>query len=136
MDPEADADLIAKSELFAALLRDAAVSIQSATTWSAHELAIAKFNESRERPTTIVLKQSKRLAEPPTVSNTANVALSILPIEQTGEFSCLTMKPEDLKVFGTCPLAHVFEEFVEFLPQRLGDDAQNSLPWEEDLKVK
>lgn len=138
LEPEADRVLIAQMEEFFGLIRDASANAHRAPFWAAHELATARRLEgARERPSTVIIKQSTKLASPPTVSNTAREFLRIFAFPESSEkLSSLKMSNEELALLGTRPLTRVFEEFVEYLPQRHNDsEMHSSLPWEAQLEV-
>eukprot|EP01127_Copromyxa_protea_P015833 TRINITY_DN4616_c0_g1_i6.p1 TRINITY_DN4616_c0_g1~~TRINITY_DN4616_c0_g1_i6.p1 ORF type:complete len:2171 (-),score=323.68 TRINITY_DN4616_c0_g1_i6:5955-12314(-) len=124
------------------LVEEGARKIMHSSIWTNHEFTNFKKQESFERPTTLIVKQSTSLSRVPVIANTARTSLSIQATPKSGEqekgdakFKCLEMGEEDLKLFGSKPLGKISDEFVELLPQQqAADDMHSSLPWEEDLK--
>lgn len=83
-----------------------------------------------------MIKGGKKLSRPPSITNTARSSLVITPIsdpEKESKFKSLNMGVEELRLFGTRPLAHIERQFVEYLPES-NASMHSHLPWEEELK--
>lgn len=136
---DSDSDLIRLTEEWATLLQASFQNVHRGPIWASNELTSFKKTESFERPATVIVKHSSGISSVPSVTNTSRSLLtikSLLEAEEDSEFKCLTLTEEELKLFGTRPLAHISEEHVEFLPQHSAtEDMHSSLPWEAELTV-
>src|SRR4051812_38480377 len=86
-------------ESFTRAVQDAAIATARAPYWNNHELNALNIAQDNSRPTTLVLKQSKTISNPPTASNTARDTFSVKTLAPIEGFIS-KFSESDINVFG------------------------------------